>query len=825
MTSNNSRVSIIAVVICGWVLGQSASVLAIETPQAKAQSYTAKSESTQNNGDELVPDAETLAETLYRKAYALYQKKNYRDSIDLLDQAIASNSENADVYSLKSYCHAELKDYEAAMLAAKHAVAINPEDAGLYDLVANNAFFLNDVDTAIENYRRSLDLNGRNARVYNNYLSALKDEKRWMEVKQVYAEFEKLQDRDDIDEISRFEGDIHFYASIAYQESGDNTSALRLLEKAIEVAPDFGGYYVNRGNIRNDEKNFTQALVDFNRAIELNPKDNLAYFNRGNTFLLMKNYKQAVKDFLKAQKLGKQDESIFLNLGNAHKGAGQYQSALDAYNNVLKINPGNQQVKNNLAILQGLMGDTDRSSNTYRQAQQSGQGQEIPLYNQAVDLMRQSKFDSAVPLLIKALDANPDFMEAYNQLGICYLKKKQHLLAQQTLSKAIALFPEDGQLHANRAAVFNAMGDLVSAERDYMHAIKQAPTLVSVYGDLAAMFQTHGDLAKAKLYFDLAEQAGVETHDYYANRIAFLINAGEAKKAVSLGETGLKRHPDNVNLMLNLSSAYQDIRQTKKAVRLLENIIEIDPENSAAQHNLGIYYQEEGDCLKAIDYFKAAIKKDGSRIEPYLSLAACYESLSEYEDAENSYRQMTLIFPDRYEVYYNRGNYRHRQGMREQSAQDFERSFALMEKEQPSSTQNAANESNRYSLLKANGYQTMRRFQEASESYQRYLSFNKTDAEAYTNYAYCLVEIGNPQIAIKQFESSYKLRSDEIDSLIGLFATHALLNNTAETRKYRRLAEAVLQYPVSADTLDRLTAQGYFYSDKFRQVWQAAFAK
>jgi tetratricopeptide (TPR) repeat protein len=160
--------------------------------------------------------------------------------------------------------------------------------------------------------------------------------------------------------------------------------------------------------------------------------------------------------------------------------------------------------------------------------------------------------------------------------------------------------------------------------------------------------------------------------------------------------------------------------------------------------------------------------------------------------------------------------------MSERSRQDFERNFALMDRKQASSMQETAAEKNQYALLGANAYQAMRRFEEAVKAYRQYLNFDKTDAEAYANYAYCLVETGNPQEAILQFEASYKLRSDDIDALIGLFATNALLNDASKMRKYRRLAEAKLQHPLGVNTLDELGARGYFYSDKFRQVWRAA---
>lgn len=123
----------------------------------------------------------------------------------------------------------------------------------------------------------------------------------------------------------------------------------------------------------------------------------------------MGSHEQAIRNFLNAQKLGKKDVSALLNFGNAFKESGQYSNAPGAYNDILKINPGNMQVKNNLVMLYGLMGDTERSGNAYRQAQQDDRRQDVLLYHQAVDLMKTSEFDKAIPLLLKASNIKPDF--------------------------------------------------------------------------------------------------------------------------------------------------------------------------------------------------------------------------------------------------------------------------------------------------------------------------------------------------------------------------------------------------------------------------------
>ncbi len=769
---------------------------------------------------DLEQDAE---DPVFSKAYALYQKHSYRKAVATLDLAIAAGVKSAEYCKLKAYSHVKLEDYRSALIAAQNAIALDPDDAEAHELKANSASFLDDIDSAVESYRRSLAINERNARVYNNYMTTLNDAGRWEETKAVYARFQSLQGREEIEGLDQYESDIHFYASLAYRHSGDRDTELALLGKAIALDPTFSGYFLNRGSAYSDRKDFTQALADYNTAIELDGKSAAAYFNRGSLFLEMAHYEKAIQDFLKAEKLGDNGWKLQLNLGNAYKGANKYREALAAYHEVIKLDPQNAQVKNNLAILYRLMGDSDRSAVSYREAQETAAERHIPFYNQAVDLARLSQFDKAIPLLVRALEINPDFVEAVNQLGICYVDTKQFALAEQTFSKAIAQHPEDRNLYVNRARAHVGLGGLASAEKDYLRALKISPDAVDLYSAMGNMFHSGGDRKKAGQYFALAEAAGDESKDYYVDYLAFLLDEKQAGKAVMLGEKAIKRYPREEKLIVNLANAYDEINQSRKAIAMLETLLKADPDNAVALNNLGnIYYTKEIDYVKAANYFQLSLKQDGSHIETYINLAGAYGALSRYDEAERTYTTVLGRFAEDYRGYYARASFNAGRGKYDRSAADFEKSFQLMDHTQASSLRTIGDKTSEFPLLKADAYQQMHRYAEAAVAYREYLVFNKTNPQAYTNHAYCLIETGDLSAAVAQLETAYGLRDDDTDTLIGLFAAHYLLNDRALIAKYRRLIERRLNTRVGPGTLDRLADSGYFYTEKFKQIWRAA---
>lgn len=69
-----------------------------------------------------------------------------------------------------------------------------------------------------------------------------------------------------------------------------------ILLRAQQSAED----YVNSGNIKGSQKNYSGAISDYSNAIELEPKYGLAYFYRGAAKEQLGDHKGAITDFDKS---------------------------------------------------------------------------------------------------------------------------------------------------------------------------------------------------------------------------------------------------------------------------------------------------------------------------------------------------------------------------------------------------------------------------------------------------------------------------------------------------------------------------------------------
>jgi tetratricopeptide (TPR) repeat protein len=788
------------------------------------------------------PEAEALNQKItesaewHEKAYAAYTDKKYPKALEYIKKALAIYPQYSTYHELEAYIFIKMQDYNNAVKAVDAGLKVSENDPALYEIKANCLHELKQSNEALVAYRKMFEFRNNtdeniNARWFYNYLYVLSDEELSDEAIKVYTAFKKIiADGEEIENIEDSAGDIHFYASIAFNRKGNAAEEMSALNEAIAASPDYSGYYNNRGSLYESMQKHTEALADFNRGISLDKKSADLYYNRGRTYVLIKNYEKALKDFLEAEDLGQKNEAVYLMMGNAYKGLKKYDQALASYQKVLAINPANKEVQNNIAMLHTIMGKPELSTSAYQQASTTDTGANIPFYNQANDLMESGKVKDAIVLYKKALAIKPNFPSALNQLGICYIKLKQYELALETLSKAIMLDGKDSMPYMNRATAYQHLGKIDLAQNDYQTALKLEPQQAAAYYALAFMYQEQGNIESADQYYKLATESGFDGIEYYIDYSAFLLSNARHSEALNLALKGAKQYPNSYQLLINLASAYDETGDEKKNEATLKKAITINPNDATAYYNLGnFYFLKKKDLPQAQNYYLNAIEKNPELIDAQLNLASVYAGMNKKEQALDVYKKLISKSSDNHEAYYNRGAYFIELGMMSEAIADFEKSFALMDQALIKQKNNAyalSKLQSKNSLLKAQAYQLMARYEQAASAYETYLKFNAKDAGAYSNFAYCLIEMGDLQKALASLEKSYQLDQTEIDSLVGLVAVNYLLNNKSAVSKYKSVIKRDFSdFHLNADMLNELSKYGYAYTDTFKRIWNDAMKK
>jgi tetratricopeptide (TPR) repeat protein len=150
-----------------------------------------------------------------------------------------------------------------------------------------------------------------------------------------------------------------------------------LLEKAVEIAPDFNQALVDLGRLRKDQDRFAEALECFDRAIALEPTRPQAHYLRAGTLARASFTYEAIESYRRCLALRPEHAGALTGLGHVLKAVGQYDAAVASYNACIRLIPGNGETYWSLANLKryqfddAMVAEMERRLSTAKEDEQS----------------------------------------------------------------------------------------------------------------------------------------------------------------------------------------------------------------------------------------------------------------------------------------------------------------------------------------------------------------------------------------------------------------------------------------------------------------------
>lgn len=140
---------------------------------------------------------------------------------------------------------------------------------------------------------------------------------------------------------------------------------------------------------------------------------------------------------------------------------------------------------------------------------------ENPDHMKALALHKEGKYAEAIPFLDKAIKAEPNNPNIYNDRGISFLHTSQKQKALADMEKAVELEPDYAYRYCARAYVKDSLGDTQAAVDDYLIAVKLEPDDAIALNNLGLLEEKLGYQQKAQRRFEkadaLSKQNGMST--------------------------------------------------------------------------------------------------------------------------------------------------------------------------------------------------------------------------------------------------------------------------------------------------------------------------
>ncbi|MCL4456104.1 MAG: tetratricopeptide repeat protein [Nitrospirae bacterium] len=132
----------------------------------------------------------------------------------------------------------------------------------------------------------------------------------------------------------------------------------------------------------------------------------------------------------------------------------------------------------------------------------------VSLYNEAVKLFDEGSIDKAVEVIKEAINADPNYSEAYDRLGYILLKKGQLDDAINAFNSALKINPRMRTSKTGIGLALMKKGDLKGAESILKDALILNPYPSMTHYVLGLVYEKLNDYEKAIAHF----KEGIKTH-------------------------------------------------------------------------------------------------------------------------------------------------------------------------------------------------------------------------------------------------------------------------------------------------------------------------
>ena len=295
----------------------------------------------------------------------------------------------------------------------------------------------------------------------------------------------------------------HFQLAYAYTALKQADPAQAEYEKAISLDPKMAEAYLNLG-ILLLQTNPSQAVAPLKKAVDLLPSQSRPRNLLGTAQERSGDLKAAAESFEGAANLDPKDVDSLIHLGEVYLKLGRPVDAEKKFRAALDLDPKSREALQGFAVSLEAQKKPE-ALDAYRAylavVPQDEQARTRMLHR----MVEQGQYDAAVAELQKSGQAtNVDQLKLKADIEV---GQKKYDEAVATLKQAVALAPNDAQLHGGLGRVYMETRDFPDAERELKAALQLDRNNLVYWKDLSSAFYLAGNYQNTLAALDVIAKA------------------------------------------------------------------------------------------------------------------------------------------------------------------------------------------------------------------------------------------------------------------------------------------------------------------------------
>ena len=373
----------------------------------------------------------------------------------------------------------------------------------------------------------------------------------------------------------------------------------------------------------------------------------------------------------------------------------------------------------------------------------------------------------------QCIRVDPNFAEAYSNLGNALKELGDVNAASQFYMKAIKLKPKYADAYNNLASTYMQMGKTQEATETYQMALILNPSLVDAHSNLGNLYKATGDLDNAKKCYLEAIRIKPDFAIGWNNVAGVFKDEGQLDTAVAYYKEAIRLCPLFADSYSNLGCVLKEMNKIDEALISYETAIKLRPDFAIAHANVGACYYDSGNIPKALASFKHAIQLEPNFPDCLVNMGNALREDARLDEAVECYRKALQLKPDHPHGWNNLANALKDKGQMKEAVHCYVTAIRLM-------PNFSAAHSNLASVLKDQG-----KVEEALAHYHEAVTIDPLFSDGYSNMGNTYKDMGQIEEAISCYKTAVKIKPDNAVAMANLAAAY---------KDSGALADAILWY-------------------------------
>jgi len=200
---------------------------------------------------------------------------------------------------------------------------------------------------------------------------------------------------------------------------------------------------------------------------------------------------------------------------------------------------------------------------------------------------KRKMLEDAATYLRKAIQIYPDYLDAYNNLGIVYSLLEQPEKAIQVYLANIKNDPDYSKNYYNLATAYQDAGKLQLALQSMAEYVKRNPENPDAYFLMGRIAGELKNFEQAAQYLEQANQLAGANRPAILNYLGMSYGMlGKHQRAEQLFRKAVNLSPGNGEFLMNLAMSLGHQAKTEQEIQILRQLVRLNPNHHAAQDRL-----------------------------------------------------------------------------------------------------------------------------------------------------------------------------------------------------------------------------------------------